>query len=533
MSGFEIAGIVLGAIPLVISAIEHIQANKGTVGALLHHRHGLIKLLRKLRNQRIYFYYSMRELILETGIDNNPDLEEEDCFLILQDKHTEATLRGRLGHHYPVFLDVLEQYQKYLMTIAKKLKNLRWPDGAYKDDLRVLVEANRPTNGSKFEFRNRLKFSIDRGVLNELVDALGEEHLTLEAIVKGMKTQQAHTSKDPSPEATRISTFLTQVSTYARSLFTAACQTCTCSCKNNHTVFLGLQSRIPPPKAKRFEKNVEQGSMGFEIVFDLNGHFQPAHVKASLAHDMETQTITRTKRQVSFQNIDEVPVVVVTIAGPLSESAISTKTMGICDLVNDGSKHGLTLGLRLSGTCFELAHELSQPQPEPLTPTSLAQVLQQMTLKQQTLCALDIASRTMKFIPAAGCKPSRNPILFVAQVTEPSRANNLVQDAKLTILELAIILLEIWHRVTLEQWVDPVSSAKILDTLDRRREAEKWLEWSSDRVAPEYISVVEQCLQMCAGRKFQWDDDGFLKKYCENVVLPLRKLCEAWDGPSY
>jgi hypothetical protein len=177
-----------------------------------------------------------------------------------------------------------------------------------------------------------------------------------------------------------------------------------------------------------------------------------------------------------------------------------------------------------------------------------------LTPKQQTLLALDIASsilqlrqtcwlmapwnnKTIKFL-ISKTKMSKPSTLsgytvgpFVEQHLNMTQSNPAVlfpePDPKTALLELAILLLEIWHHKTLEMWA---ANADVkVETADHRRIAViRWLELTSERLPPYHLTAVEQCLAICSGRLRYWDDDKFQKYYCENIIKPLLESCKAW-----
>ena len=56
MSGFEIAGVILGGMPIIISAIEDYRAVQGTIVSLKKSRILLKELLEKLKDTNYHFF---------------------------------------------------------------------------------------------------------------------------------------------------------------------------------------------------------------------------------------------------------------------------------------------------------------------------------------------------------------------------------------------------------------------------------------------------------------------------------------------
>ncbi|KAM5341218.1 hypothetical protein ACJ41O_015327 [Fusarium nematophilum] len=232
MPGFEIAGVVLGAIPLVISALEHYKAGKGAVSSFIKWRGLLDALIFRLKPQQIFFYLQILDLLRETGIHEAvelPDLSEEECIRLLRDAKTGVELEEYQGHLHGTSMEVLRRYEARLKAISSKIGHIRRLPDAAKNDLTALVAANVTQDG-RIRFRERLSFTIERSTLRGLLEELTEDRLSLKTIIKGIRTQQEFAAREPSHEAKRLATIFSQVQAGAKALFTTMCQGCTCRC---------------------------------------------------------------------------------------------------------------------------------------------------------------------------------------------------------------------------------------------------------------------------------------------------------------
>ncbi|KAK8133460.1 hypothetical protein PG984_005472 [Apiospora sp. TS-2023a] len=110
MSGFEIVGVVLGAIPLLISALENYKSGKSTVATFMKWQGQLDTLLFRLKSQKLAFFLDILELLRSADVDDvaeNPNVTEAECLLILQHAKTGECLRDYLGQHYDMFMETL------------------------------------------------------------------------------------------------------------------------------------------------------------------------------------------------------------------------------------------------------------------------------------------------------------------------------------------------------------------------------------------------------------------------------------------
>ncbi|RWA07670.1 hypothetical protein EKO27_g7440 [Xylaria grammica] len=501
MSGFEIAGIVLGAIPLVISALEHYKTGQSTLAALLKYQGQLDKLLYQLKVQQTAFYFDILQLLRGAEIEeveDRTDISLEDCLLILRNNKNGGQLQEYLGIHYGTFLDILRRYEKCLKKIAKKLRHIRRLPDASKDDLAALLIANPPVKG-RFEFSERISFSIERGTLNALIEELGEDRLNLKTIIKE------------------------------------------------------LHNRIPQAKPAATGRRLAADSIKFTLLFEMKNGLLEAYVKANPRDMSDTLFISDTSRRVSFQNHeDHTPSI--TLSEPTQPLAASTKILGICDLASQSQIRDYILSLTLKGEVLDFIHEPYQARRGFSTPTTLEAVLRQgatdkklrLTPKQRSLMALDIASsiiqlrktcwsdpafssKVIKCVLGANGKSARvSTVAFIEQVTERNRAASLGSEPKAALLELAILLLEIWHHETLEMWAEEGGFGETGTARERLAAAMEWLDATAAEFPVRYLEATEQCLSLCVQRSREWDDYEFLTLYCENVIKPLQMSCEHW-----
>lgn len=104
------------------------------------------------------------------------------------------------------------------------------------------------------------------------------------------------------------------------------------------------------------------------------------------------------------------------------------------------------------------------------------------------------------------------------------------------LLELGIMLLELWHETTLEKYY-PTSpmrqSGAPLPTeyWGRFMLALMWLDEPNDEPLPLYRTALLQCVKCFSGGTFplpSWDDVNFRKALCKDLVEPLFESCKQW-----
>lgn len=137
-----------------------------------------------------------------------------------------------------------------------------------------------------------------------------------------------------------------------------------------------------------------------------------------------------------------------------------------------------------------------------------------MTPKQQTFLALDVASSVLQLRQTCWLdvdfrstsmrlllcdhdgQDTLSPALYVERIVHASKAlenTSTIQapEPKTTLLELAIILLEIWHHQPLDACINELG-LESADTLETRRIAAiRWLERTSSRLPLHHLTAVE------------------------------------------
>ena len=122
MSGIEVAGIVLGAIPLVISALEHYEGGLDSTIAFFKWQTELSTAIRKLWYQHTSYEQTIRLLL--TPITDDQELSEmmdDTGSKLWKDGELSDQLRGRLGKAYHPYLKTIGEIEGIMKTLAERL----------------------------------------------------------------------------------------------------------------------------------------------------------------------------------------------------------------------------------------------------------------------------------------------------------------------------------------------------------------------------------------------------------------------------
>lgn len=384
---------------------------------------------------------------------------------------------------------------------------------------------------------------------------------------------------------------LTQIQALAASLFLALSKYSACTCRPKHSAMARLESRIPTQGAwqkrgKKLEPTI------FDIVLPFEDSvFQQASVNAMVVHENMSMTwyvTLDTLRMLLIYLLNpqyhsrsssvspQLPALSfrpgAQYIGPVfplpSQPCNRSEIKDLCRSARDAWEKGDLLHLELVADMLQVALTGDR------SPSHLAKITTHITLKdflihgwehdetrltprQQTHFAFDIASsmlqfqrtnwfssawnsKTIKFLVAntANNRYNKNTTAIVGVFVEQELQLSVQQqqsagipgtDPQTALLELAILLLEIWHHIPLEVWASRAQTE--VQTLDHRKiAATRWLQSTSERLPPDYLTAIEQCLAICSGRLRYWEDREFQRYYCENILKPLLESCQAWVG---
>lgn len=131
MSGIEIVGLLLGAVPLAISALEHYKEGIDVLSDFRNYRSTLKSLKTKLSIQEELYRGTLQRLLLselsplevrtlfpEPGVKGSSDLWGT--------KNIEEKLRRKLGTKFDIFMDVVVDVGKaFLLRYLALTRDIR------------------------------------------------------------------------------------------------------------------------------------------------------------------------------------------------------------------------------------------------------------------------------------------------------------------------------------------------------------------------------------------------------------------------
>lgn len=103
MSGVEVAGLVLGALPMLIAALGQFKAGRGLVATLLRWRLLAGDIIHALGIQKELFHLSLKGLLRDAGLQEANDCSVAKCISILRRENTKTVVDEYLSTTATVF----------------------------------------------------------------------------------------------------------------------------------------------------------------------------------------------------------------------------------------------------------------------------------------------------------------------------------------------------------------------------------------------------------------------------------------------
>ncbi|KAF8544191.1 hypothetical protein BDD12DRAFT_101947 [Trichophaea hybrida] len=234
MTGFEIAGVVLGAFPLLIEGLKFYIAEAGTVRTLWRPKRALHRLAVQARMESAYLQNTIENLLQD--LVNESQLSELRDGRGWDDDLVKEKLQKRLGKPYLVnsFVEVMGLMDEDLKLVIRKLQ----------------LEAGRMDDNTVSRDRwAELKIVLSMDDLHKTLADINNHNRYLDGLAKSL-TRNQHT-----PQKTNVVKHYAPVRTHAMNLYRVFRQKLSapdCTCSTPHFAGLQLEARSikGPSKAR-------------------------------------------------------------------------------------------------------------------------------------------------------------------------------------------------------------------------------------------------------------------------------------------
>ncbi|KAM7216339.1 hypothetical protein V8F06_008261 [Rhypophila decipiens] len=221
MSGFEVAGIVLGSIPLLISALEHYGDGVRTIQKWRKYESELRSVVRNLKTERVKLLNVCEKLLDGLVPASMVDTMVEDPFGGLwQEQEIKRKIRVRLWRSWDAFEDTANAMKAAIDEAMEKL------DAGSK---------GKQTEGSSvMRELKRVTFTLKRSAYTELLSTVRDGVSNLESLTN------MSIDLEPKRRARSDVRFLSILRGLSASLYRAVSSSLACACK--HKVLMRLST---------------------------------------------------------------------------------------------------------------------------------------------------------------------------------------------------------------------------------------------------------------------------------------------------
>jgi hypothetical protein len=250
MSGVEIAGLILGAFPLLIHALEHYGKGAKVLTDWWRIQRAYTKCKQDLEYHKILFEDSVEQFLLPLVVDDDElkSLVDDPAGEAWEDEELEERLKERLPKSYTVFLNIMKDINELMETLKKEL-GVHNPQFVAKVNEHGQLLKNQATHKdllskSNFEFQaKRIKFSLKKSSREKLFGKLQDSNDRLRRLLESsdQNTAARRTRETCKPKSV-VNRKINEFWRHAKRLHEVLSKAWQCGCAT-HMANLQLQHR--------------------------------------------------------------------------------------------------------------------------------------------------------------------------------------------------------------------------------------------------------------------------------------------------
>ncbi|KAF2786300.1 hypothetical protein K505DRAFT_380358 [Melanomma pulvis-pyrius CBS 109.77] len=261
MSGIEVAGLVLGAIPLILAGLEFYANGIAVTKRYWRYREEFKSLVVELRCEKTMCENSINMLLI--GVMPHKDMAEflaNPCSAARwKDIKFEKKLRARLGPTYDSYIDTITQMNSTAMMFQQRLK---------------LDSSGKPQFSDEKSFKEsykRLKFSLNKVDYSDLMTKLRHSNSSLHRMTTQTISIQNMQSANKSDR--RAIPNFNVINDRAHGFYSALSSGWKCPCHADHSVSLRLEPRMEDVSSDDEDSNDEVAMRDpFHVLFRYSHH---------------------------------------------------------------------------------------------------------------------------------------------------------------------------------------------------------------------------------------------------------------------
>lgn len=579
MSGLEVAGVLLGAFPLLISGLEHWRDVAKIRGFWRHIRKEHTACTREIELHAILYKRNLETLLLPIVTEQSQldGLLSDPGGPSWHSKPLQKRFASRLLDACNLYMNLVSEMNE----IAKDLRKELCLDSTIVQSKLASLEAKKQQQNpsskmqnekqsrlaqakSKFEYETfRLKFSLNDPTRKELLRRMKEGNERLEKLLSTSDVVSALESADVSRKTGMLESTLRKAWRKSNDLFKAIHEAWQCTCMQHHFANLRLEHRtvpkicfevilafVAPTRSARSPwswRRLQCGQPDDCILLDkleqLSIHAQSSTKALKCVPTKPKEPAVKTRKQVAF--------VTPGTATP-NHTSTMTPTSGIqlCQRLQDPNFADCVGTVAHGEEAYHLhSSSAATTRDQNVEPLSLDHILSDgfqgsVSRRQRSNLALLLASSVaqLQFTPWLGTHLTKADVLFFPCAEEicdipfhepfirrgfPSQPCSLPDERgnECNFAPLGILLLELCFGERLEDQgfyrTTTDGDAEIKRALDLMA-AVRWSQKVSDEEGEDYASAVKWCL-VTSARKV---NDSWRSQLIKNVIKPLEKCQE-------
>ncbi|KAH6679401.1 hypothetical protein B0J14DRAFT_558719 [Halenospora varia] len=313
MSGFEIIGVVLGTLPLLISGLEHYKNGLVPIQDMLSYENVVQNHIRGLNVARSRLRHSC-ERLLNGLVDDEKitSLLDHTSLVAWKESDLDRKLRERLDQSYEGYMATLADLAQKITIFAKKmgLDSKFRPSWIAKPNKKRRAIFGDDLKKKSARLWKIVKVGLDHNEFDTLIKEMAHENLQLEALTQGnLELEPIRRERSRNIDAG----YWKSVRQFALRLYNCLMSNWPCQCRISHKASLRLDIRT----TSREEKMIDV-TFAVVFVFCNNGTLGPwqwrqTEIKSiESSNSDETSSLSPTQpmagRRVAFVNIPSPPI---------------------------------------------------------------------------------------------------------------------------------------------------------------------------------------------------------------------------------
>lgn len=593
MSGIEVAGLVLGALPLVLKSVDAYRDGFRRFGTTFNKRKHVEKLARALLLQQRTLEEVIKSVVLASGCEDVLALDD-DPLGYLKKPDVQEQMEEYLGPKSTSFL--VDELMVNIEAVGKVVRRisglvpggqvnttanfttsivLTLPQGP-KDDLIAIIEANHAKPSLKADLTPRIKLVLGITDMKDMIQEIDKGSDALDRFSRLTLSNRQSMNSNSSRNSPKLAKAFRQIRRVSEGLYSAVLDGFRDKCHESHEARLYLDDHIDTAQRLLHRRGAEDPAapqMIFDLGFHAEGQKGDTLYYETFVQVFDDYNTDNTYPETTPEDLVKAVVTFSVTDAPSPSTPEVATISSICETIKEarGMKSSLSFALLRNRQMGTLPDQKAKPENQTLREgdhkncVSLSQTLKTsstLPLKPRMQLSLRLASSLLQLLSTpwltqAWCKDTvffllpdtpSIPTSHARQAAHVDLKRPLVvcsfsggecpvvppTEPKVALLELGILLLEIWHGTTLESRFGMDESGSQSQSMTYYERLVKALEWQDDGTDPMlglYGQAVSHCLtgnNLSGGKLVDWEDSKLWSSICSDIIEPLAKLCKTF-----